>query len=62
MRWVLLVLGVVLVLIGAVWALQGLNILLGSPMTGQPFWAVAEIVTILAGAGLCYAGWRRPVR
>lgn len=62
MRWTLIGIGIVLLLIGAVWTLQGLNILLGSPMTGQPFWAIAGIVCILVGAALCFTGWRRVPR
>ena len=62
MRWVLIVAGVVLLLIGAVWTLQGLNVLLGSFMTGQPLWAVIGIICLVIGSGLCYAGWRRVPR
>lgn len=60
MRWVPIGLGVLLSLIGAVWTLQGLNVLPGSIMTGQPFWAGAGIVTLLAGLGLIVIGLRRP--
>jgi len=41
-------LGVLLVLIGLVWTLQGLGYLAGSVMTGVTFWAlVGPIVAIL---------------
>ncbi len=39
MRWVLIVPGALLVLIGVVWILQGIGVLLGSVTTGQSFWA-----------------------
>jgi hypothetical protein len=63
MRWVLLIVGVLLVLAGAVWALQGAGILPGSVMSGQGFWLGAGIVAVLIGIGLIIAGLRmRPVR
>jgi hypothetical protein len=63
MRWIALIVGVLLVLAGAVWALQGAGILPGSVMTGQSFWLVAGIVAVIIGIGLVVAGLRmRPVR
>ncbi len=59
MRWVLLVVGFVLVLLGNVWILQGLNVLPGSFMSGQPFWAGAGLVALIVGVGLLVAGLRR---
>jgi hypothetical protein len=59
MRWTLMIVGTVLGLLGAVWILQGLNVLPGSFMTGQPFWAGAGLVTLLVGLGLLVAGVRR---
>lgn len=50
MRSLLIVLGVVMVLMGAVWTFQGLGYLEGSAMTDQTVWAV--IGPILAGFGL----------
>ena len=56
MRIVLRVVGVLLVLIGAIWVLQGINVLPGSFMTGQIQWAIYGGIAILAGAGaLVYA-------
>lgn len=46
------VLGVLLLLIGAVWALQGANVLPGSVMTGSPFWLVVGVVCVVAGVVL----------
>ena len=58
MRWILLGLGVLLLLTGVVWTLQGVGILPGSYMTGQTFWAVMGVLALIAGAGLCVAGLR----
>ena len=59
MRWVLIVLGALLVLIGAVWALQGLNVFTQGAMAGHMRWtaiggvlAAAGIVSIVFGARL----------
>ena len=61
MRRMLMIVGTVLGLLGAVsvWILQGLNVLPGSFMTGQVFWAGAGLVTLLVGLGLLVAGVRR---
>jgi len=58
MRWVLLIVGGLMVLMGGVWTLQGIGVLPGSFMTGQTFWAVAGLLTLVAGAALCYAATR----
>ncbi|MEW6240806.1 MAG: hypothetical protein AB1564_08370 [Chloroflexota bacterium] len=51
--------GVLLVLAGAVWFLQGITLLPGSFMTGDPQWAVNGGVVMLIGAGLFYWGNRK---
>jgi hypothetical protein len=38
-----------LVLTGAVWFLQGINVLPGSFMTGQTRWAINGAITVAAG-------------
>ncbi len=43
---------------GDVWTLQGIGVLPGSFMTGQTFWALAGLLTLVAGAALCYAATR----
>jgi hypothetical protein len=58
-RWILVVVGVLLVLIGGVWFFQGIGILLGSVMTSQPFWAIAGAVVVIIGLVLCFFGLRR---
>jgi len=49
MRKVVMVLGSLLVLGGAVWILQGVNVLPGSFMTGDPRWAVRGLALAAAG-------------
>ena len=45
-------LGVVLVVIGLVWTLQGAGILPGSFMTGDRLWLVIGLVCVVAGVAL----------
>jgi hypothetical protein len=44
MRIALNIVGAILVLLGGVWALQGLNLIGGSFMTGQTRWLVIGVV------------------
>ncbi len=50
MRPVILILGALMAITGAVWTFQGLGYLKGSPMTGVDTWA--KIGPILAGLGV----------
>ena len=59
MRVFLLVSGGALVIAGVVWLLQGLNVLPGSFMTGQVFWAWAGGVSLLVGGALLFLGLNR---
>ena len=60
MRIVLNIVGVLLVLIGSIWFLQGINVLPGSFMTGQTRWAVRGGILVIAGiVGLVYANRKR---
>jgi hypothetical protein len=52
MRRILIVVGIFLLVSGGVWFLQGINILLGSAMTGQTRWAVNGAIAMLLGLGL----------
>jgi len=40
---------------GTIWFFQGINVLPGSFMTGDPFWAVAGGAAALVGAYLLWA-------
>jgi hypothetical protein len=44
--------GVIFVLLGVIWFLQGINILPGSFMTGQVQWAVYGGIAFVAGIAL----------
>lgn len=59
MRRVSTLLGVLLVITGGVWTLQGLNVLPGSFMTGDPTWTRNGLVALVVGLGLTYLGLRR---
>ena len=48
-----------LILAGGIWILQGVNILPGSFMTGDPQWAVNGAITALIGAGLFWFANRK---
>jgi hypothetical protein len=51
--------GAVLVVLGAVWTLQGTGVLAGSPMTGQQVWTVIGLLLIVGGLALVASGVRR---
>ena len=58
MRYVLIIVGGLMVLVGGVWLLQGVGILPGSFMTGQSFWAIAGAISLAVGGLLVIAGFR----
>jgi hypothetical protein len=60
MRIPMMIAGVVLVLIGGVWILQGINVLPGSFMTGQSKWAVYGAITAVIGIVLIVLSRRGP--
>jgi hypothetical protein len=55
-----IVVGVILVAMGALWTLQGLGYVGGSVMSGQVVWAVIGPVVALAGLGLALSRPRKP--
>jgi hypothetical protein len=61
MRIALNVSGVLCLLVGCVWILQGINILPGSFMTGQTKWAVFGVLLAIAGIGILLSANRRRV-
>lgn len=54
MTKVLIGVGVILVLTGVVWLLQGIGVLPGSVMTGQSFWAWMGLLCLVLGGGLLF--------
>ncbi len=42
-------LGVLLILVGLIWTLQGLDLLAGSVMTGVTFWAIVGPIVAVIG-------------
>jgi len=60
MKIIVNIVGVLLVLIGSIWFLQGINVLPGSFMTGQMRWAVRGGILVVAGiVGLFWANRKR---
>ena len=58
MRIALNVVGVLLMLIGAAWFLQGINVLPGSFMTGQTQWAIYGGIAFVVGIIALYGARR----
>ena len=60
MKIALNILGGLMVLFGAIWFLQGINILPGSFMTGDIHWAYYGGIAIILGLALLLKANRRP--
>jgi hypothetical protein len=56
---VLVAIGAVLVLLGATWTLQGLDVIGGSVMSGVTLWAVIGPIVIVAGLVSALLGIRK---
>jgi len=52
MRVVWLVIGVLALIAGIIWTLQGLNVIGGSSMSGQTMWAIIGPIVGIIGLGL----------
>jgi hypothetical protein len=52
MKIILNIMGILFVLVGGVWILQGINVLPGSFMTGQTQWAIYGAIAVIFGFGL----------
>ena len=51
-------LGILLVLVGALWTLQGLGVVGGSVMSGVTLWAIVGPLVVLVGIALVVTGRR----
>jgi hypothetical protein len=58
-RPALLGIGALLVIVGAVWFLQGIDVIGGSGMSGKALWAVIGPIVLIAGVFLVVLGLRR---
>jgi uncharacterized membrane protein HdeD (DUF308 family) len=58
MRIALNVAGILLLISGGVWLLQGINVIPGSFMTGQTKWAAYGAISLIAGIVLLVAANR----
>jgi hypothetical protein len=58
MRWFWIILGIVLVALGALWTLQGLDVIKSGAMAGNTFWAVVGPIVALVGVVLVVTGAR----
>jgi hypothetical protein len=61
LRTVAVPVGIVILLIGLVWFLQGIGVLPGSFMTGSEFWALAGGLAAIIGLILIAVGIRQRV-
>jgi len=59
MKRVVAVVSVLIFLAGLVWFLQGINVLLGSPMSGTMTWTINGAIAMAIGAGLFWFSSRK---
>jgi hypothetical protein len=60
-NYVLVIVGLVAVLLGGVWALQGIGVIGGSVMSDSPTWVVIGGVVVVAGLLMIVLGARKRV-
>lgn len=61
MKWALRVLGGLLVLVGVLWFLQGINVVMGSMMSGRPEYSLLGVIVAAAGIAMLVFSNRRKV-
>jgi hypothetical protein len=59
MRIILSIIAIILILVGVVWILQGINVIGGSVMTGQSQWAAYGAIAAVVGVVLLIFANRR---
>lgn len=55
----MLIVAAVLIVVGAVWALQGLGVVGGSAMSGHSMWAIIGPIVVVVGIGVGLVALRR---
>ena len=60
MRLVWLIVGILVFLVGALWTLQGLDVVGGSPMSGVTLWAIVGPIVAIIGLVVAGVGLRKP--
>lgn len=60
MRWVWLIIGILVFLMGGLWTLQGLDVVGGSPMSGVTLWAIVGPIVAVIGLVVAGVGLRKP--
>lgn len=58
MRTLFVAVGIIALLVGIVWVLQGSDVIMGSVMSGSTFWLGTGIVIAAVGVGLVGFGAR----
>jgi hypothetical protein len=58
MRALWIILGIVAVLLGGLWTLQGLDVVKGSGMSGNSMWAIIGPIVVVVGLLLLLYGAR----
>jgi divalent metal cation (Fe/Co/Zn/Cd) transporter len=59
MKRAVTVVSILIFLAGLVWFLQGINVLLGSPMSGTMTWTINGAIAMVIGAGLFWFSRRK---
>jgi hypothetical protein len=59
MKIVMLIVAAILIVIGAVWTLQGIGVMGGSVMSGNSTWAVIGPIVVIVGLGVGLVALRR---
>jgi hypothetical protein len=58
-KWLIALVGALMVVVGAIWTLQGLDVMGGSAMSGSTLWAIVGPIVILLGLWVLWRGLRR---
>ncbi len=58
MRTLFVGVGIIALLIGLVWTLQGADVIMGSVMSGSSFWLATGVVLLIVGALVAAVGVR----